>query len=89
MPEPIDPRGQDNPSTYFVEDRSSNAEMIRLMIRSILSHDLVAEFVSRSCPPDAQLGSATVTACGGCIHPGGQDARWSSKLKSMLVGKGA
>jgi tRNA G46 methylase TrmB len=31
MPEPIDPRGQDNPSTYFVEDRSSNAEMIRLM----------------------------------------------------------
>ncbi len=33
MPEPIDPRGQDNPSQYFVEDRSSNAEMIRLMIQ--------------------------------------------------------
>jgi SAM-dependent methyltransferase len=33
MPEQIDPRGQDNPSTYFVEDRSSNAEMIRLMIQ--------------------------------------------------------
>jgi ubiquinone/menaquinone biosynthesis C-methylase UbiE len=32
MPEQIDPRGQDNSSTYFVEDRSSNAEMIRLMI---------------------------------------------------------
>ncbi len=32
MPTPIDPRGQDNPSTYFVEDRSSNAEMIRLML---------------------------------------------------------
>ena len=33
MPTPIDPRGKDNPSTYFVEDRSSNAEMIRLMIQ--------------------------------------------------------
>jgi len=33
MPEHIDPRGQDNPSTYFVEDRSSNPEMIRLMIQ--------------------------------------------------------
>ncbi len=33
MPTPIDPRGQDNPSTYFVEDRSSNAEMIRQMIQ--------------------------------------------------------
>jgi hypothetical protein len=32
MPTPIDPRGKDNPSQYFVEDRSSNAEMIRLMI---------------------------------------------------------
>src|SRR5262249_25945876 len=32
MPEPINPRGRDNASTYFVEDRSSNAEMIRLMI---------------------------------------------------------
>ena len=33
MPEHIDPRGQDNPSQYFVEDRSSNPEMIRLMIQ--------------------------------------------------------
>ncbi len=33
MPESIDPRGQDNPSQYFVEDRSSNAEMIRQMIQ--------------------------------------------------------
>src|SRR5258708_7181530 len=33
MPEHIDPRGQDNPSNYFVEDRSSNPEMIRLMIQ--------------------------------------------------------
>ncbi len=32
MPTPIDPRGQDNPSTYFVEDRSSNAEMVRLLL---------------------------------------------------------
>ena len=32
MPEHIDPRGQDNPSQYVVEDRSSNPEMIRLMI---------------------------------------------------------
>lgn len=33
MPEHINPRGQDNPSQYVVEDRSSNAEMIRLMIQ--------------------------------------------------------
>ncbi len=33
MPEHIDPRGQDNPSQYFVEDRSSDAEMIRQMIQ--------------------------------------------------------
>jgi ubiquinone/menaquinone biosynthesis C-methylase UbiE len=37
MPELIDPRGQDNPSTYFVEDRSSNAEMIRLMLLDSLA----------------------------------------------------
>lgn len=36
MPEQIDPRGQDNPSTYFVEDRSSNPEMLRLMIQDRL-----------------------------------------------------
>jgi len=33
MPEHIDPRGQDNPSQYIIEDRSSNPEMIRLMIQ--------------------------------------------------------
>ena len=33
MPEHINPRGQDNPSQYVVEDRSSNPEMIRLMIQ--------------------------------------------------------
>ena len=36
MPEQIDPRGQDNPSQYFVEDRSNDAEMIRLMIQDTL-----------------------------------------------------
>ena len=36
MPEPINPRGQDNPSQYFVEDRSSNPEMIRIMIQDSL-----------------------------------------------------
>ncbi len=33
MSTPIDPRGQDNPSTYFVEDRSNDAEMVRLLIQ--------------------------------------------------------
>ena len=33
MPEPINPRGKDNHSSYVVEDRSSNPEMIRLMIQ--------------------------------------------------------
>jgi ubiquinone/menaquinone biosynthesis C-methylase UbiE len=36
MPEPINPRGRDNPSHYFVEDRSNDAEMIRLMIQDSL-----------------------------------------------------
>jgi ubiquinone/menaquinone biosynthesis C-methylase UbiE len=36
MPEHIDPRGQDNPSQYFVEDHSSNAELIRQMIQDNL-----------------------------------------------------
>ena len=36
MPEPIDPRGQDNPSQYAVTDRSNEAEMIRLMIQDSL-----------------------------------------------------
>jgi len=33
MPEPVNPRSQDNPSQYFVEDRSNDAEMIRVMIQ--------------------------------------------------------
>ncbi|MBA2682405.1 MAG: class I SAM-dependent methyltransferase, partial [Ktedonobacteraceae bacterium] len=33
MTTPIDPRGKDNPSQYFVEDRSNEAEMIRQMIQ--------------------------------------------------------
>ena len=36
MPEHIDPRGQDNPSQYMVEDRSNDAKMIRLMIQDNL-----------------------------------------------------
>src|SRR5260370_1195251 len=37
LPRPIKPRGQDNPSQYFVEDRSSNPEMIGLMIQDSLT----------------------------------------------------
>jgi SAM-dependent methyltransferase len=33
MPEPIDPRGRDNPSNYFVQDKGSEAELIRLKIQ--------------------------------------------------------
>ncbi len=36
MSESIDPRGKDNPSTYFVEDRSNDAEMLRLFIQDRL-----------------------------------------------------
>jgi ubiquinone/menaquinone biosynthesis C-methylase UbiE len=36
MPEPINPRGQDNPSTYFVQDKNSEAEMIRILIQDDL-----------------------------------------------------
>ncbi len=36
MPMPIDPRKQDNASTYFVQDRSNEVEMIRLLIQDQL-----------------------------------------------------
>ena len=36
MPEPINPRRRDNPSSYFVEDSNNDAEMIRLMIQDQL-----------------------------------------------------
>src|SRR5260370_38697796 len=36
MPEPINPRGQDNPSQYFVEDRSNDAELMRLLFQDTL-----------------------------------------------------
>jgi ubiquinone/menaquinone biosynthesis C-methylase UbiE len=33
MPTPIDPRGKDNPSTYFVQSQHDEAEMIRLLLQ--------------------------------------------------------
>ncbi len=33
MPTPIDPRGKDNPSTYFVHNQHDEAEMIRLLLQ--------------------------------------------------------
>jgi ubiquinone/menaquinone biosynthesis C-methylase UbiE len=33
MPTPIDPRGKDNPSTYFVHSQHDEAEMIRLLLQ--------------------------------------------------------
>src|SRR5947209_5288790 len=53
MPTPIDPRGKDNPSQYFVEDRSSNAEMIRLMIQDQLVTEGMGGPLAEQADPEA------------------------------------
>jgi ubiquinone/menaquinone biosynthesis C-methylase UbiE len=66
MPEHIDPRGQDNPSQYFVEDRSSNPEMIRLMIQDNLFTTGMGGPLSEQADP-AALHRTLDIGCG----PGG------------------
>jgi len=66
MPEPINPRGQDNPSQYFVEDRSSNAEMIRLMIQDSMVTTGMGGPLSEQSDP-ASLHRVLDIGCG----PGG------------------
>ncbi len=66
MPEHIDPRGQDNPSNYFVEDRSSNPEMIRLMIQDRTITEGVGGPLSEQ-PDPAALHRVLDIGCG----PGG------------------
>jgi len=66
MPTPIDPRGQDNPSQYFVEDRSSNPEMIRLMIQDSLTTAGMGGPLSEQ-PDPASLHRVLDIGCG----PGG------------------
>src|SRR5260221_9408563 len=66
MPEHIDPRGQDNPSQYMVEDRSSNAEMIRLMFQDNLITTGMGGPLSEQADP-ASLHRVLDIGCG----PGG------------------
>jgi SAM-dependent methyltransferase len=66
MPEQIDPRGQDNPSQYVVEDRSSNPEMIRLMIQDNLYTTVMGGPLSEQADP-ASLHHVLDIGCG----PGG------------------
>ena len=66
MPEHIDPRGQDNPSQYMVEDRSSNPEMIRLMIQDSLITTSMGGPLSEQADP-ASLRHVLDIGCG----PGG------------------
>ena len=66
MPTPIDPRGEDNPSTYFVEDRSSNPEMIRLMIQDRFLTDGMGGPLAEQSDP-ALLHRVLDVGCG----PGG------------------
>ena len=66
MPEHIDPRGQDNPSQYFVEDCSSNPEMIRLMIQDTLITTGMGGPLSEQ-PDPASLHRVLDIGCG----PGG------------------
>ncbi len=66
MPEHIDPRGQDNPSQYVVEDRGSNPEMIRLMIQDTLITTGMGGPLSEQADP-AALRRVLDIGCG----PGG------------------
>ncbi len=66
MPEHIDPRSQDNPSQYFVEDRSSNPEMIRLMIQDRTITEGMGGPLSEQADP-ASLHRVLDIGCG----PGG------------------
>jgi ubiquinone/menaquinone biosynthesis C-methylase UbiE len=82
MPEHINPRGQDNPSQYFVEDRSSNAEMIRVMIQDSLVTAAMGGPLSEQ-PDTAALHRVLDIGCG----PGGwllETARMYSHME--LVG---
>ena len=66
MPEHINPRGQDNPSQYFVEDRSHDADMVRLMIQDRLMTAGMGGPLSEQVDP-ASLHHVLDIGCG----PGG------------------
>ena len=66
MPEPINPRGQDNPSQYFVEDRSNDAELIRLLFQDNLLTTGMGGPLSEQ-PDPASLHRVLDIGCG----PGG------------------
>src|SRR5258707_14304279 len=66
MPEHIDPRGQDNPSQYFVEDRSNDAELIRLLFQDNLLTTGMGGPLSEQ-PDPASLHRVLDIGCG----PGG------------------
>src|SRR2546428_5382997 len=63
---PLDPRGQDNPSQYFVEDRSHDADMVRLMIQDRLMTAGMGGPLSEQADP-ASLHHVLDIGCG----PGG------------------
>lgn len=66
MPTPINPRGEDNPSTYFVQDKNSEAEMIRLMIQdSLITAGMGGPLVEQ--PDPSRLHRVLDIGCG----PGG------------------
>ncbi len=66
MPEQIDPRGQDNPSQYMVEDRSNDAELIRLLFQDNLLTTGMGGPLSEQADP-ASLHRVLDIGCG----PGG------------------
>jgi ubiquinone/menaquinone biosynthesis C-methylase UbiE len=82
MPEHINPRGQDNPSQYVVEDRSSNAEMIRLMIQdNLVTAGMGGPLPEQSDP--ASLHRVLDIGCG----PGGWLLEMAARYPHMsLVG---
>src|SRR5258708_24510069 len=66
MPKQITPRGKKNRSQYIVEDRSSNPEMIRLMIQDSLETASMGGPLSEQ-PDPASLHRVLDIGCG----PGG------------------
>ncbi len=82
MPMPIDPRGQDNASTYFVQDRSNEVEMIRLLIQDQLVTEGMGGPLAEQPDPDS-LHRILDIGCG----PGGWVLETAARYPLMsLVG---
>ena len=63
MPTPFDPRVNDNPSTYMVQDRKNKKELTRLMIHDRLITATMGGVLSEQADPTV-FGRVLDVACG-------------------------